>query len=219
LGRERGAPHWPADVTRQTVFPTVIGDQEGAGFVDCHPDRSTARFAVRIEESRDDILGLAVQTPAAERHEDDLVAVEAIPVPTAMFADEGAAPVFLGKAVRRVECEPQRGHVGAQRIIGNDRLLDQIRTLRLDARVEMLAVIAVGPAVEAEPQIRTHIIMNVVWGFIFTESIFWHQMGWKGYNRNRIEAIVPVLSDAFVLSIGLATKPAGGVQRQIAGRG
>src|ERR1700724_2489265 len=22
LGRERGAPHWPADVTRQTVFPT-----------------------------------------------------------------------------------------------------------------------------------------------------------------------------------------------------
>jgi hypothetical protein len=44
-------------------------------------------------------------------------------------------------------------------------------------------------------------------------------MGWKGYNRNRIEAIVPVLSDAFVLSIGLAKKPAGGVQGQIAGRG
>jgi hypothetical protein len=30
---------------------------------------------------------------------------------------------------------------------------------------------------------------------------------------------VPVLSDAFVLSIGLATKPAGGVHGQIAGRG
>jgi hypothetical protein len=36
-------------------------------------------------------------------------------------------------------------------------------------------------------------------------------MGWKGYTRTRIEAIVPVLSDAFVLSIGLATKPTGGV--------
>ena len=36
---------------------------------------------------------------------------------------------------------------------------------------------------------------------------------------DRIEAIVPVLSDAFVLSVGLATKPAGGVQGQIAGRG
>ena len=74
-------------------------------------------------------------------------------------------------------------------------------------------------AVDQQLQIRTHIIMNVVWGFIFTESLLWHQMGWNGYNRNRIEAIVPVLSDAFVLSIGLAAKPASGVQGQIAGRG
>jgi TetR/AcrR family transcriptional regulator, regulator of cefoperazone and chloramphenicol sensitivity len=74
-------------------------------------------------------------------------------------------------------------------------------------------------AVDEELQIRTHIIMNMVWGFIFTESIFWHRMGWKGYNRKRIEAIVPVLADAFVLSIGLATKPAGDVQGQIAERG
>jgi hypothetical protein len=58
----------------------------------------------------------------------------------------------------------------------------------------------------------------VVWGFIYTESLLWHRMGWNGYNRNRIEAIVPVLSDAFVLSIGLATKPAGGVQGQISER-
>jgi AcrR family transcriptional regulator len=83
-----------------------------------------------------------------------------------------------------------------------------------------LLVAAHGQAAgDEELRIRTHIIMNVVWGFIFTESVFWRQMGWKGYNRNRIEAIVPVLSDAFVLSLGLATKPAGGVQGQIAGRG
>jgi TetR/AcrR family transcriptional regulator, regulator of cefoperazone and chloramphenicol sensitivity len=88
-----------------------------------------------------------------------------------------------------------------------------------DVLGELLAAAHGQAAVDEELQIRTHIIMNVVWGFIFTESIFWHQMGWKGYNRNRIEAIVPVLSDAFVLSIGLATKPAGGVQGQIAGRG
>jgi hypothetical protein len=43
--------------------PDVISDQEGAGFVDGHPDRPAARFAARIEESRDDILGLAVRTP------------------------------------------------------------------------------------------------------------------------------------------------------------
>src|SRR5260370_29198483 len=83
--------------------PDVIGDQEGAGFADGHPDRPAARFAVRIEESRDDILGLAVRTSAAERHEDDLVAVELVAVPAAMLADEGPAPVFLGKALRRDE--------------------------------------------------------------------------------------------------------------------
>jgi TetR/AcrR family transcriptional regulator, regulator of cefoperazone and chloramphenicol sensitivity len=88
-----------------------------------------------------------------------------------------------------------------------------------DVLGELLAAAHGQTAIDEELQIRTHIIMNVVWGFIFTESIFWHKMGWKGYNRNRIEAIVPVLSDAFVLSIGLATKPAGGVQGQIAGRG
>jgi TetR/AcrR family transcriptional regulator, regulator of cefoperazone and chloramphenicol sensitivity len=84
---------------------------------------------------------------------------------------------------------------------------------------ELLAAAHGQTAVDQQLQIRTHIIMNVVWGFIYTESLLWHQMGWKGYNRNRIEAIVPVLSDAFVLSIGLATKPAGGVQEHIAGRG
>ena len=84
---------------------------------------------------------------------------------------------------------------------------------------ELLAAVHGQTAVDQQLQIRTHIIMNVVWGFIYTESLLWHQMGWNGYNRNRIEAIVPVLSDAFVLSIGLAAKPAGGVQGQIAGRG
>jgi hypothetical protein len=88
-----------------------------------------------------------------------------------------------------------------------------------DVLGELLAAANGQAAVDEELQIRTHIIMNVVWGFIFTESILWHHMGWKGYNRNRIEAIVPVLSDAFVLSIGLGAKPAGDVQGQIAGRG
>ena len=88
-----------------------------------------------------------------------------------------------------------------------------------DVLGELLAAAHGQAAVDEELQIRAHIVMNVVWGFIFTEFILWHQMGWKGYNRNRVEAIVPVLSDAFVLSIGLGTKPAGDAQGQIAGRG
>jgi len=43
----------------------VIGNQESARFVDRHSDRPTTRLAVRIEKSRDDILGLAVRTPAS----------------------------------------------------------------------------------------------------------------------------------------------------------
>jgi len=80
-----------------------------------------------------------------------------------------------------------------------------------DALRELLAAAHGRAAVDEDLKIRAHIVMNVVCGFIYTDSIFWHHMGWKGYNRNRIEAIVPVLSDAFVLSIGLATKPAGAV--------
>ena len=101
----------------------------GTGLVDGQPDRPSAGLFIRVQEAGDDVLGFAARTPAAERHENDLVAVEAWPVPTAMFADEGAAAVLLGKTVRRVESKPQRSDVRAQRIVGNNRLLDQIRTL------------------------------------------------------------------------------------------
>lgn len=84
---------------------------------------------------------------------------------------------------------------------------------------ELLAAAHGKDVVDQQLQIRTHIIMNVVWGFIFTESILWHQMGWKGYNQNRIEAIVPVLTETFVLSIGLTTTPASGTQPSIAAHG
>ncbi len=55
------------------------------------PTRPSAGLFIRVQEAGDDVLGFAARTPAAERHENDLVAVEAWPVPTAMFADEGAA--------------------------------------------------------------------------------------------------------------------------------
>jgi len=110
-------------------IPDVIGNQQGTGLVDGQPDRPSAGLFIRVQEAGDDVLGFAARTPAAERHENDLVAVEAWPVPTAMFADEGAAAVLLGKTVRRVESKPQRSDVRAQRIVGNNRLLDQIRTL------------------------------------------------------------------------------------------
>ena len=71
-------------------IPDVIGNQQGTGLVDGQPDRPSAGLFIRVQEAGDDVF-FAARTAAAERHENDLVAVEAWPVPTAMFADEGAA--------------------------------------------------------------------------------------------------------------------------------
>jgi hypothetical protein len=54
LGQKAGRASLARGCHAPDGVPDVIGDQEGTGFVDCHPDRSTARFAVRIEESRED---------------------------------------------------------------------------------------------------------------------------------------------------------------------
>src|SRR3984893_17460455 len=72
-------------------IPDVIGNQQGTGLVDGQPDPLSPGPFIRVQEAGDDVLGFAARTSAAERHENDLVAVEACPVPTAMFADEGAA--------------------------------------------------------------------------------------------------------------------------------
>ena len=49
-----------------------------------------------------------------------------------------------------------------QRIIGNNRFLDQIRALRLDARIKVLAVVAVGPAIEAAIFHGRHVVRHEV---------------------------------------------------------
>jgi hypothetical protein len=46
-----------------------------------------------------------------------------------MFADEGAAAVLFREDVRLVERKPQSSDVRAERIVGNNRLLDQILML------------------------------------------------------------------------------------------
>jgi AcrR family transcriptional regulator len=73
-----------------------------------------------------------------------------------------------------------------------------------DVLGELLAAARGRASVDDELRIQTHVIMNVVWGFIYTQSIFWHQMGWNGYTRERVESIVPILSEAFVQSLGLS---------------
>lgn len=69
---------------------------------------------------------------------------------------------------------------------------------------ELLAASRGRTEVDENLRIQTHVIMNVVWGFIDTQSVFWHRMGWDGYTHEHIESIVPILSEAFVQSLGLS---------------
>ena len=99
---------------------------------------------------------------AAEWYEYDLVAVELLAVPAAVFADERAATISLRQALGSVEDEPQGRNVGAQRIVGDDSHFHQIGPLRLHARIEVLAVIAVRPAIERAVLHRSHVIRHEI---------------------------------------------------------
>jgi hypothetical protein len=127
----------------------VISNQKRARLVEREADGSSTRSSFRVKEIGDDILGFPIGVTAAERHEDDFEAIESRTVPTSVFADERAAAIFLRQTVGGIKNESERGNVRTQRIIGNNRFLDQIRALRLDARIKVLAVVTVGPAIEA----------------------------------------------------------------------
>ena len=127
----------------------IVGDQQSATPIDRQTNRPSARVIVGIEEAGDDILRRAAGLSAAEGHEDHLVAVERRSIPASMFADEGTAAVVCRKIGAGGHRDTQGRHVRAQRVVRRDRFGHQIGPLRQDAWVEVLAVIAVGPAIEA----------------------------------------------------------------------
>ena len=65
-----------------------------------------------------------------------------------MQADDRAAGVALRQQVALIESEAERGNVCSERVVRADRLLDEIRSRRFDPFVDVLAEVAVGPAVE-----------------------------------------------------------------------
>src|SRR6201989_1577353 len=108
-----------------------------------------------MEETLDDILCGAARLSILERHEDNLVAVKRRSIPASVFADEGTGAVVGGKIVAGGDRQPQRGD-------GANRRGHQIGPLRHHAGIQVLAVIAVGPAVEASVLYRRQIIRNQV---------------------------------------------------------
>src|SRR5258708_5166671 len=89
-------------------------------------------------------------------------------IPAAVFADEGTAPVVGGKIGTGGHHQSQWGDVRAQRVVRRDRGGHQVGPLWHDARVQMLAVIAVGPAIEASVPYRRQIIRNQVGPYLVT---------------------------------------------------
>ncbi len=52
--------------------------------------------------------------------------------------------------------------MGAQRIVRNDRLGDDVGALGIDPRVDILAEMAVGPSVKAAVLDRSHVVRNQI---------------------------------------------------------
>src|SRR3546814_13157244 len=74
-----------------------------------------------------------------------------------MLANERALRE-AGEAGAIRETEAERCDVRAQRVIGGDRSLHKLGLLRMDARIDMPAPIAVGPAVKGALAHRGQII-------------------------------------------------------------
>src|SRR5262249_37778680 len=90
------------------------------------------------------------------------VAVQCLPVPAAMLAHKGSFPISFGKAGARIEREPERSDMGAQRIVRSNGLGHEVGLLRLHPWIDMLAEIAVGPAVECAVLYRSHVVRHEI---------------------------------------------------------
>src|SRR5216683_5421462 len=151
-----GAGHAPDAVA------DIVGDQERARAVHGDADRTATRIAVIVEKAREHVDRLAGRAPRGEGDEDDFVAAVRPAVPRAVLADEGAARKPRRQVAGPREGEAQRGGMRPQRVIGRDRLRDEIGPLRFHPLVDMRAVIAVRPAIEGAIPDRGHVVGNEV---------------------------------------------------------
>src|SRR6185295_1440513 len=134
-----GAPHGVAH---------VIGDQQRTARIQRHAHRAAPGLTLVADESRQHILRHSLRLAFGEGHEHHLVSRRGLAIPRPVLADEHAVVEPLRKrglaGVHQAQCRDVR----AQGVVGRQRLRHQVRALRLDALVDVLAVVAVRPAVE-----------------------------------------------------------------------
>ena len=103
---------------------------------------------IRREEIGDDRDGRAAWPTVDEGDEDHLIAVERVAVPTAMLGHECAVRELGRQRLPIAEGDAKRRDVGAEAVIRPDRLGDHRGVLRMHAHIDVLAPVAVRPAVE-----------------------------------------------------------------------
>ena len=114
------------------------------------------------QETGHDILHHPVRTAVGEGDIGHLVAVELVPVPAAALTDKGTVREGVGHRCATGEDQTQGRHVAGQRIIWRDRRFHQIGARRAYAGVHVVAVIAVGPAIERVFLDRGHVVWHQV---------------------------------------------------------
>src|SRR5207247_5382331 len=93
--------------------------------------------------------GIGERLAVLEGHKRDLVSGTNRTVPRAMFRYECAAAVALRKLLPGIKCELDRRHVSSEQHIGNDGPRNAFRMFLLHACIDVVADVAVRPAVES----------------------------------------------------------------------
>lgn len=98
----------------------------------------------------------------------------------------------------------------ARELISPTGAFDRIFTgfyLRLNEGLETLVSAAADAPVDGvDLKVRVHALSSLMLGFISNEKVFWRFLGWDGYSPERIETLLPALSEAFVAAAGLADR-------------
>ena len=106
--------HTPDDVA------DIICDQQRAGLVDCDAHGTPPCLVVRADKAGEYIFGCTLWLSIPEGNENNLVAAARIAIPRPVLANESSTAILLTEQRGRVECQPQRGRMRAESIIGLD---------------------------------------------------------------------------------------------------
>lgn len=72
----------------------------------------------------------------------------------------------------------------------------------LDVLAMLVAASKRTERADTATRIRSHAALHVLMCFLEGQAVFWRQMGWKRYTPDRVEQMVPTLSETFVKALG-----------------